>query len=45
MDDLLCTNEKDVISHCVSAINDNYIHTHVINVDQVTSAVHKLKSG
>ena len=37
-------NEKDMINHCVSAIDDNYVHTHVINVDQVTSAVHKLKS-
>ena len=45
MDELLRTNEKDVKSHCVSATDDNYIHTHVINVDQVTSAVHKLKSG
>ena len=41
MDELLCTNEKDVISHCVSATDDNDVYTHVINVDQVTSAVHK----
>ena len=41
MDELLCTNEKGVISHCVSATDDNYTYTHVINVDQVTSAVHK----
>ena len=37
-------NEKDMINHCVSAIDDNYVHTHGINVDQVTSAVHNLKS-
>ena len=39
IDDLLCTNEKDVISHCASAIDDNYIHTHVINVDLVNPIV------
>ena len=44
---LLADNLRDVKQHCMDCFDDDYVysHKHVITIENVQEAIHKLKSG
>ena len=44
---LLGDNMRDVKQHCIDCSDDDYVysHKHVVTIDNVQEAIHKLKSG
>ena len=46
LNDLFVDNKYDIQAYCIDDVNnDMYNHTHCIDVNQIMSAVHKLKPG
>ena len=46
LNDLFVDNKYDIQAYCIDDVNnDMYNHTHYIDVNQIMSAVHKLKPG
>ena len=46
LNDLFVDNKYDVQQYCIDDVNnDMFNHTHCIDVNQIMSAVHKLKPG